>query len=63
MAGALPAGADGESASARAKLDSAIGLLGQVIDLLDSADARPDLAARAQEALDVLLEYRSSKES
>ena len=54
MSVALPAGADGEGTSAQAKLDAALELLNKAIELLDSAGAPPELAARVQEAHDAI---------
>jgi hypothetical protein len=59
MSGAMPAGADGDGASAGGKVDQAIAQLKGVLSLLDSIKAPPELAARVHEAIDAIEEYRS----
>jgi hypothetical protein len=61
MSVALPAGGDGDGASAQSKLDAALQLLNKVIELLDSAGAPPELAARAQETHDAIADYQATK--
>lgn len=60
MSAALSAGAEGKGASAQNDLDGALKLLARAIEVLDSVGAPPELAARVQEALDAVAEYRSS---
>jgi hypothetical protein len=40
-------------------MESAVALLKRVLDLLDSANAPPELAARVSEALDAVAESRT----
>jgi hypothetical protein len=47
-------------ASADERMEAAVALLTRVLDLLDSTDAPAELAARVQEALDAVAEYRLS---
>lgn len=59
MSVASPAGADGERASAQDKLEAILGLLTNALELLDSADFPPELAARVQEAHDAIAGART----
>jgi hypothetical protein len=59
MSGAMPGGAGEIGASTEDKMESAVALLKRVLDLLDSANAPPELAARVSEALDAVAESRT----
>lgn len=60
MSAAMHTDASANDASADEKMETAGALLKRVLDLLDSAEAPPELAARVQEALDAVAEYRTS---
>lgn len=60
MSVALPAGADGEGASTENKVDAALRLISEALELLDASSTPPELLARVQEALDALTEHRSA---
>jgi prefoldin subunit 5 len=60
MSASMPSGAEGESVSAEERVEAAIAQLKKALNLLDSAKAPPDLAARVQEAVDAIKAYRQS---
>jgi hypothetical protein len=60
MAVALPADAEGEGPSAPERIEADQKLLAKAIELLDYADAPPELAARVQEANDAIVKHRGA---
>ena len=60
MSAAMPAGADGDGLSTQEGVEAAAAQLKRVLDMLDSAKAPPELAARVQEAIDAIEAYLSS---
>jgi hypothetical protein len=60
MSAAMPAGAEEIGASAKERVEAALTQLKNAFDLLESAKAPPELAARVHEAIDALEQYQIS---
>lgn len=56
---AIPSGAD-ENGKTTELIQRAIALISEALDLLDRSGAPPEVAARVQEAIDAVEEYRST---
>jgi hypothetical protein len=60
MSAGMDAKAGGTGVSVDERIEAAMALLRRALDLIDAAKAPRELAARVQEALDALAEYRLS---
>ena len=63
MSAALSADADGGPVSAQESISRALALLQEALELVDFAEAPPEIAARIQEVIDSLDDHRRLGES